>query len=51
MSVDGTLIPRLFGAGELGAIYPYNYNGGGNVSEAIASGRLAARQIALLEKL
>jgi hypothetical protein len=49
MSIAGTPIPRLFGAGELGAIYPYNYNGGGNISEALASGRFAARQIAALD--
>jgi hypothetical protein len=29
----------------------YNYNGGGNVAEAISNGRFAARQIAALEKL
>ncbi|MEG1425195.1 MAG: FAD-dependent oxidoreductase [Raoultibacter sp.] len=48
VSAKGKPIPRLFAAGELGAIYPYNYNGGGNVSEALSSGRLAARQIATL---
>jgi succinate dehydrogenase/fumarate reductase flavoprotein subunit len=51
MSTGGAPIPRLFGAGELGTIYPYNYNGGGNVAEAMSSGRFAARQIAALEKL
>ena len=42
-------VPRLYAAGELGTIYSYNYNGGGNVSEAMSSGRLAARSIAALE--
>ena len=45
---DGNPIPRLYGAGEFGCIYGYMYNGGGNVSEAIASGRLAARSIGAL---
>lgn len=42
-------IPRLYGAGELGTVYAYQYNGGGNVSEALSSGRLAARSIAALD--
>lgn len=42
-------IGRLFGAGEFGTIYGYCYNGGGNVSEAISSGRLAARSAGALE--
>lgn len=46
---DGTGIPRLYTAGELGAIYPYMYNGGGNVAEALATGRIAARAIGKLE--
>jgi hypothetical protein len=45
----GEPIPRLYAAGEMGTIYTYNYNGGGNVSEAISSGRLAARSISALE--
>ncbi len=49
VDVDGNPIPRLFGAGEFGCIYSYNYNGGGNVSEAISSGRLAAREAGKLE--
>ena len=40
---DGTVIPRLYSAGEFGSIYPYMYNGGGNIAEAISSGRIAAR--------
>jgi succinate dehydrogenase/fumarate reductase flavoprotein subunit len=49
LDVKGEPIPRLYAAGELGAIYSYNYNGGGNVSEALSSGRLAARSIGSLE--
>ncbi len=46
---DGTTVPRLYAAGEMGTVYSYNYNGGGNVSEAISSGRLAARSVGALE--
>lgn len=49
LDTKGNPIPRLYAAGELGCIYPYMYNGGGNVSEAVSSGRLAARSIAALE--
>ncbi|MDR3052679.1 MAG: FAD-binding protein [Coriobacteriales bacterium] len=45
---DDVVIDRLYGAGEFGAIYSYMYNGGGNVSDAIASGRAAARHAASL---
>lgn len=48
LSTDGAPIPRLYAGGECGAIYPYKYEGGGNVSEAIATGRVAARQIGAL---
>jgi succinate dehydrogenase/fumarate reductase flavoprotein subunit len=40
---DGTSIPGLFSAGELGSIWNRLYPGAGNVSETIVSGRLAAR--------
>jgi succinate dehydrogenase/fumarate reductase flavoprotein subunit len=46
---DGNPIPRLYGAGEFGPVYSNNYNGGGNVSEAMSSGRLAARSVATLD--
>ena len=49
VSAAGGTIPRLYAAGEMGTIYSYNYNGGGNVSEAMSSGRLAARSIGALE--
>ena len=42
-------IPRLYGTGEFGSIYGYEYNGGGNIAEAIASGRVAARHAATLD--
>jgi len=44
----GNGIPRLYGSGEFGTIYSYQYNGGGNFSEAISSGRFAARNAAQL---
>jgi hypothetical protein len=49
VDVDNNPIPRLYGAGEFGPIYSYMYNGGGNVSEALAYGRLAARSIGALK--
>jgi len=39
---DGTPIPGLYSAGELGSIWSRLYPGGGNVSEALVSGRAAA---------
>jgi hypothetical protein len=43
VDTQGKAIPRLYGSGELGCVYSYMYNGGGNLSEAISSGRFAAR--------
>ncbi len=40
---DGTPIPGLFGAGELGSLWNRLYPGAGNLSECLVSGRLAAR--------
>ena len=40
---DGTPIPRLYSAGELGSIYSYLYQGTGNIGECFAFGRIAAR--------
>lgn len=42
-------IPRLFSAGEFGSIYAYMYNGGGNISEAVSTGRIAGQGAAALE--
>ena len=41
LDLNGQPIPRLFSAGEFGSIYAYMYNGGGNISEAVSSGRIA----------
>lgn len=49
VDVFDNVIPRLYAAGELGAAYPYNYNGGGNIADAIASGRMAAQSASALE--
>ena len=49
LDVNENPIPRLYAAGEFGTIYGYMYNGGGNVSEAIATGRLAARSVSALD--
>lgn len=49
IDVEGNPVPRLYAAGEFGCIYAFQYNGGGNVSEAMSSGRIAARSIAGLE--
>jgi hypothetical protein len=46
---DGTPIPRLYSAGELGSIYSYLYQGTGNIGECLAFGRIAARN-AVAEK-
>ena len=43
---DGTPIPRLYSAGELGSIYSYLYQGTGNIGECLAFGRIAGRNAA-----
>ena len=43
---DGNPIPHLYGAGEFGAIYTSLYQGGGNVGEDLAAGRIAGRNAA-----
>lgn len=40
---DGTPIPRLYSAGELGSIYSHLYQGTGNIGECLAFGRISAR--------
>lgn len=42
LNPNGEPIPGLFSAGELGSIWHRLYPGGGNVSEALVSGRAAA---------
>lgn len=46
IGVDGTPIPRLYSAGELGSIYSFLYQGGGNIGECFAFGRIAGRNAA-----
>jgi succinate dehydrogenase/fumarate reductase flavoprotein subunit len=43
---DGSSIPRLYSAGELGSIYSYLYQGTGNIGECLAFGRIAGRNAA-----
>jgi succinate dehydrogenase/fumarate reductase flavoprotein subunit len=43
---DGTPIPRLYSAGELGSIYGYLYQGTGNIGECLAFGRVSGRNAA-----
>ncbi|HVC52603.1 MAG TPA: FAD-dependent oxidoreductase [Stellaceae bacterium] len=40
---NGTPIPRLYSAGELGSIYSYLYQGTGNIGECLAFGRVSGR--------
>jgi succinate dehydrogenase/fumarate reductase flavoprotein subunit len=39
-------IPRLYSAGELGSIYSYHYQGGGNILECIVFGHIAGERAA-----
>ena len=43
LDARGKPIKRLYSAGELGSIWHRNYPGGGNVSEALAFGRIAGK--------
>ncbi len=47
---DDRPIPRLYGAGTLGSFYPDLINTGGGSGEAMASGRLAARNVCLEQR-
>uniref|UniRef100_UPI0035CBABB8 FAD-dependent oxidoreductase n=1 Tax=uncultured Sphingomonas sp. TaxID=158754 RepID=UPI0035CBABB8 len=47
VGADGSPIGRLFSAGELGSIYSFLYQGGGNIAECFAFGRVAGRNAAL----
>jgi succinate dehydrogenase/fumarate reductase flavoprotein subunit len=42
-------IPRLYSAGEMGSIFSYHYQGGGNVAECLAFGRIAAERAVALK--
>ena len=46
IGVDGDPIQRLYSAGELGSIYSFLYQGGGNIGECFAFGRIAGRNAA-----
>ena len=46
LRVDNTPLPRLYSAGELGSIWGMLYQGGGNISECIAFGRIAGANAA-----
>ncbi|MBS5450230.1 MAG: FAD-binding protein [Coriobacteriia bacterium] len=43
LDIDGEPIPGLFSAGEFGSVWCRDYQGGGNLGECLAWGRLAAR--------
>ena len=42
----GGVIAHLYAAGELGSVFPNLYNGGGNIGEALAFGRIAGMEAA-----
>ena len=46
MGANGASIGRLYSAGELGSIYSFLYQGGGNIGECFAFGRIAGRNAA-----
>ena len=46
IGLDGKPIPHLYSAGELGAIWSDAYNGGGNLGECTAFGRIAGENAA-----
>lgn len=45
----GKPIPRLYGGGELGSPYAHQYNGGMNLGDAMAFGRIAAENAVTLK--
>ena len=46
LRTDNTPIPRLYSAGELGSVWGMIYQGGGNIAECIAFGRIAGANAA-----
>ena len=46
IGANGHPIGRLYSAGELGSIYSFLYQGGGNIGECFAFGRIAGRNAA-----
>ena len=51
LGVDGQPIAGLYSAGEFGSVWGYLYNGNGNIGEAMAFGRIAARNAAGLPQV
>jgi succinate dehydrogenase/fumarate reductase flavoprotein subunit len=49
IDVDGNPIPRLYAAGEMGSAWGHLYMSGGNLSECVITGRIAAKHVAGLE--
>ena len=47
LRVNGTPLPRLYSAGELGSVWGMLYQGGGNVAECIAFGRISGANAAM----
>lgn len=45
IGANGTAIPGLYAVGELGSAFGHLYMSGGNISECLISGRVAARDI------
>ena len=46
MRPDGSPLPRLYSAGELGSIYSFLYQGTGNIGECLVFGRISGRNAA-----
>lgn len=46
LGLDGTPIPHLYGAGELGGITAFQYQGGGNIAECVIFGQIAGKNAA-----
>ncbi|MBI4296625.1 MAG: FAD-binding protein [Chloroflexi bacterium] len=46
LNSSGQPVPRLYAAGELGSLWGFLYNGGGNGGEILAVGRIAGRNAA-----
>lgn len=43
INLDGDPIPHLYSAGEFGSVWCHMYNGGGNLGECLAFGRISVR--------
>lgn len=49
LRTDGAPVERLYAAGEFGSIWTWFYQGGGNISECMIFGRIAAENAAALD--